>query len=63
MSTVRVSWSGELTPEQGEILSDAFNVMGLYSVLERCELTEDERHKIQSEIDELENKYKEILGE
>lgn len=54
MSIVRIGWSGELTKEQGEILNDAFNVMGMQAAADQGLIPQSE---VDAEVERLEKKY------
>ena len=56
MSTVRISWQGKLSEEQGDILNDAFNVMGMQAAADNGLIPQED---VDKEVERLEEKYKE----
>jgi methylmalonyl-CoA mutase N-terminal domain/subunit len=54
MTTVRISWQGQLYEESAEILNDIFNAMGMQAAADKGLIPQEE---VDKEVARLEEKY------
>lgn len=54
MSTVRISWDGELSEEQVDVLNDSLNLMGMQAAADQGVIPQE---MVDDEVDRLEMKY------